>query len=165
MIRSASESGKAVFGICLGAQLIASAFGARVYPNKHKEIGWFPVEFHKNGLNPSLQQILPNKLTVFHWHGETFDNPPGSIVFASSEATPNQAFIMRKQVIGLQFHLEMTLNDIKEICEAGRNELVESIFIQTENQILSQKDFIEATNKLMFDILNYLENSFLSGNS
>ncbi len=157
LIRESVGKNKAILGICLGAQLISDALGGRVYKNKAKEIGWFPVQFNKTLLNNKLKRIVPDELTVFHWHGETFDNPPGAVGFASSEITPNQAFIMGNRVIGLQFHLEMTQGNINEICNCCSEELVEDAYVQNAEQIFTRKHNIDACNTLMFDILNYLE--------
>ncbi|MGH8655750.1 MAG: type 1 glutamine amidotransferase [Gammaproteobacteria bacterium] len=72
LIRAAIEKERAVVGICLGAQLIANAMGAPVYPNKEKEIGWFPVS-RAPAHDPRGLFSFPAELLVFHWHGETFD--------------------------------------------------------------------------------------------
>jgi GMP synthase-like glutamine amidotransferase len=106
-IRQAIDSGKAVVGICLGAQLIASALGARVYPGKEKEVGWFPVSAVPAG-DARARFAFPAEALVFHWHGETFDLPAGAIHLARSLACENQAFQIGDRVVGLQFHLETT---------------------------------------------------------
>ncbi|MBU0964972.1 MAG: gamma-glutamyl-gamma-aminobutyrate hydrolase family protein, partial [Proteobacteria bacterium] len=82
-IREAIEAGKPVLGICLGAQLIASALGARIYPNPVKEIGWLPIQ--GISANDSAVFRFPETEKVFHWHGETFDLPAGAIRLAKSE--------------------------------------------------------------------------------
>src|SRR5579871_3040829 len=74
-----------VLGICLGAQLIAKALGARVYRNREKEIGWFDVELTHDAAEDPLFRDLPDRETVFHWHGETFDLPDGAVLLAKSE--------------------------------------------------------------------------------
>lgn len=113
-VREAIAAGKAVFGVCLGAQLIASALGARVYPNAEKEIGWFPVH-----AVPESEQAMaagfrfPPSIEVLHWHGETFDLPPGATHLARSEACEHQAFSIGRHVVGLQFHLEATLDSVR----------------------------------------------------
>ena len=105
-IRKMISLGKPVLGICLGAQLIASAMGMAVYKNDEKEIGWFPIE----GIPPKDDSTFgfPPSLEVFHWHGETFDLPPKAIRLAKSSGCANQAFQLGQSVIGLQFHLETT---------------------------------------------------------
>lgn len=134
-IRAAIESGKPVLGICLGAQLIASALGARVYRNSVKEIGWFPVE----GVVASDASLLkfPAATTVFHWHGETFDLPSGATLLARSAGCENQAFQVGRSVIALQFHLESTPESVREIVANCREELVPARYIQGEEEILS----------------------------
>ncbi len=136
-IRRVIEAGKPVLGICLGAQLIASALGAKVYPNREKEIGWFPVQ----GLTTVEQTgfALPPSLEVFHWHGETFELPPGAIRLARSEGCDNQAFLLAPRVVGLQCHLETTPESAREIFESSRNELVASRFVQDEGEILADR--------------------------
>ncbi len=162
LIRESVQHNKVILGICLGAQLISSALGGKVYKNRFKEIGFFPVQFIKSALNSKLSNMLPDELMVFHWHGETYENPPGAVGFASSEATSNQAFIIGTRVIGLQFHLEMTLTNIKEICNSCQHELIEAEYVQTADHILSQKHHIHACNSVMHSIMNYLESAFLT---
>jgi len=97
-IRKAVDMQIPVLGICLGAQLIASAAGARVFANHQKEIGWFPVHAVNKADNCFC---FPAACTVFHWHGETFDIPPGSVHGFSSECCRNQAFLYDERVLGL----------------------------------------------------------------
>jgi GMP synthase-like glutamine amidotransferase len=154
-IRSAIQRKKAVLGICLGAQLIASALGSSVFPNSHKEIGWFPIE---SVLGPNQQDFrFPDQCTVFHWHGETFDLPPGSVPLAKSAACENQAFQIGRHVIGLQFHLETTPESVRAMLAHGKNELVEAPYIQAESQIREvPPSAFQQINDLMGDILSYL---------
>ena len=107
-IDQAIKAGKSVLGICLGAQLIASAAGARVYPNDHKEIGWFPVERTARASETAVGRILAQRTEVFHWHGETFDLPRGAVHLARSEGCLHQAFALGNRIVGLQYHLETT---------------------------------------------------------
>ena len=83
-LRDAVARGVPVIGVCLGAQLIASALGARVRPNRCREIGWFDIEAVAGGGGD--QFAFPDRVKVFHWHGETFDLPPGAIHLARSAA-------------------------------------------------------------------------------
>jgi GMP synthase-like glutamine amidotransferase len=105
VIRRAAARGVPVLGVCLGAQLIARALGARVYKNPVKEIGFAPVTFHGND---ALFEGLGPAEDVFHWHGETFDLPPGAELLASSERCRHQAFRVGEAIYGLQFHPEVT---------------------------------------------------------
>jgi GMP synthase-like glutamine amidotransferase len=108
IIRQAAAAGKPVLGICLGAQLIAKALGARVYRNPVKEIGWFPVEWTEAACRDPLLAGLSGPETVFHWHGETFDLPRGAEWLAQSDRCRHQAFRAGAGVDGLPVHLEVT---------------------------------------------------------
>jgi len=112
---------KPVLGICLGAQLIAKALGARVYRNPVKEIGWAPVTWSEAAARDCLFSGLNGPETVFHWHGETFDLPPHAELLASSADCRNQAFRVGSNVYGLQFHLEVTPRMIGEWCAEEAN--------------------------------------------
>jgi len=107
-IREAVHRGIPVLGICLGAQLIARALGARVYPNPAKEIGWSPLHFTPAAATDPLFHGFSDPEMVFQWHGETFDLPPGAEHLAHSAACRHQAFRFGGNVYGIQFHLEVT---------------------------------------------------------
>jgi GMP synthase-like glutamine amidotransferase len=154
-ICEAINSGKPVLGICLGAQLIASAMGALVYRNSAKEIGWFPIY----GMLSNDTSIIsfPPLMKVFHWHGETFDLPSGASLIAKSDGCANQAFQFGKSVIGLQFHLETTPEAARELVSHCRDELIPSKYIQTEEEILLAKpEIYQSINQMMGSILSYL---------
>ena len=123
LISQSIEVGKTVLGICLGAQLIASALGARVFPNARKEIGWFPVR-RPTGSVPDLARLFADGIEVFHWHGETFDLPHGAVKFLESDACENQAFSLGSRVLGLQFHLETTHASAASLMENSRHEML-----------------------------------------
>lgn len=92
-------------GICLGAQLMASALGARVYPSGTKEIGFAAVQMTETGLQSPLQYLKDRP--VLHWHGDTFDLPGHAQLLASTSVCRNQAFSLGPNILGLQFHPEL----------------------------------------------------------
>lgn len=104
LIKNSVEKNIPVLGICLGSQLIAKTFGAKVYGGSKKEIGFYH-DLKISG-ESTLFSGFKNPFTVFHWHGDTFDLPEGSVRLASSEHYENQAF-RYKSAVGLQFHLEV----------------------------------------------------------
>lgn len=149
-------SGKPVLGICLGAQLMASAMGAPVYKNSSPEIGWFPVWALPETGNTNFG--FPASVNVFHWHGETFDLPRGAIHLARSEACQHQAFQIGHSAIGLQFHLETTPEAAQELVRHCRDELIAGFrFVQTKEQILTAgQDTYRLAHDQMHRVLSYL---------
>ncbi len=121
LIEHAAAAGKPVLGVCLGAQLVAKALGARVYRNSVKEIGWYPVYWTEAAHGDALLGGLSGPETVFHWHGETFDLPAGAEWLAYSEACRHQAFRVGDNVYGFQFHLEVTPGMIADWASQDRN--------------------------------------------
>ncbi|NOX88823.1 MAG: type 1 glutamine amidotransferase [Calditrichaeota bacterium] len=151
------ESDKVALGICLGAQLIAHVLGAKIEKNKYREIGWFPIYRNSEIENTLLNDVFPGELEVFHWHGDTFELPENSVLIASSEACKNQGFILENRIIGLQFHLEATPETAKALISHGRRELDNSRYVQSEREILSSEAKFDAINKVMFRLLQRIE--------
>ncbi|MDJ1159534.1 glutamine amidotransferase [Chelatococcus sp. SYSU_G07232] len=113
LIDAALAAGRPVLGICLGAQLLARALGARVYPGKAKEIGFAPVTLTPAGEKSCLGQLAASGNVVLHWHGDTFDLPAGTERLAETPITPNQAFSRGPGVLGLQFHPELRAAELE----------------------------------------------------
>jgi GMP synthase (glutamine-hydrolysing) len=96
-------------GICLGSQIMAAALGASVYPGRNgKEIGWAPLRLSETGVAGPLAEIGPDATAVLHWHGDTFDLPPGAQLLASTPQYPHQAFSVGQRGLALQFHPEVS---------------------------------------------------------
>ena len=112
LIESAVKNETPVLGICLGAQLVASALGARVYPNGIKEIGWYDLAPTSNARDDPLFRHIEQTEKVFQWHGDTFELPREGVHLASSPLCSNQAFRYRKNIYALQFHLEIDVSII-----------------------------------------------------
>ena len=152
------EAGTPVLGICLGAQLIASALGARVSRNREKEIGWFPV--YATPADGAALFHFPPSAGVFHWHGETFDLPPGAVRLARSTGCENQAFQFGRSALALQFHLETTPAAAREMVEHGGAELRPARYVQSTAEILAATpEQYRAINALMASALTFLSES------
>jgi GMP synthase (glutamine-hydrolysing) len=113
-IKEAIKRGKAILGICLGAQLIAKELGAKVIKASTKEIGWYDVSLTRIGSRDPLFSGLPKTFSVFQWHEDTFEIPKAGKLIATSTDVPHQAFRYGENVYGLQFHLEVTEEMIKD---------------------------------------------------
>jgi GMP synthase-like glutamine amidotransferase len=155
-IRQAIDKGKTVLGICLGSQLVSAALGAKVYKNAEKEIGWFDIELTPFAQSDNLFFEMESRLKVFHWHGDTFDLPENAIRLASSAGCKNQAYIYKDKVLALQFHLEPTWDLLLEMIEGGREELSTGKYVQTEKELLNNKQLIEINRKILFVLLTRL---------
>jgi GMP synthase-like glutamine amidotransferase len=112
--------GTAVIGVCLGAQLMAHALGAKVYPAmvgdppvRHREVGWGAITFTASSADePSLLGMEDSEV-VLHWHGDTFDLPEGAVRLASTLPCPNQMFRYGRRAFALQFHVEIEAPEVE----------------------------------------------------
>lgn len=112
--RAVLERDVPVVGICLGAQLIADALGAKVVQSPQYELGWWPVNF-----TPEAKKRfagIPASLPFFHWHGDTFTLPQDALRLASSAACPEQGFLWQERVLALQFHPEVDPAHVETFC-------------------------------------------------
>jgi GMP synthase-like glutamine amidotransferase len=156
LIAGAIEASRTVLGICLGAQLIASALGARVYPHTEREIGWFPVELLGGAEENPLRTGEHATPEVFHWHGDTFDLPAGARLLARSAGCSHQAFRIGNRVLGLQFHPEMRREGAAALVEHCRAELAPGRWVQSEREILAPSARFDHMNETMDAVLQHL---------
>ena len=122
LMRAMLADEQPVLGICLGAQLLAHAAGARVYPNqrpgpdgvlhRQREVGFGEVTLIGQDREACLAG-LPPTIPVLHWHGDTFDLPAGAVHLAKTELCANQAFRIGQRAFGLQFHVETTADLVR----------------------------------------------------
>lgn len=115
------SAGKATLGVCLGAQLIATALGAKVRPTGGKEIGYGPLTLTGEGRQSVLGPL--DGVPVLHWHGDEFAIPEGAARLAETPGFPNQAFSLGENVLGLQFHIEADSSRIEQWLIGHANEL------------------------------------------
>ena len=106
LIREAVEADLPVWGVCLGAQLLAASLGAEVRQRPRAEVGLLPVELTAAAADDPVFAGLPRSFTTLQWHSDTFDLPEGAKLLAASPAYRHQAFV-RGRAYGLQFHLEV----------------------------------------------------------
>jgi GMP synthase-like glutamine amidotransferase len=113
LIADAVDAGKPFWGVCLGAQLLASSLGGRVYPGPRPEVGVLPVSLTDEALLDRVFRGLPRDFLAMQWHGDTFELPEGAVRLAGSVDYPNQAFKWRN-AYALQFHLEISGEMVRE---------------------------------------------------
>lgn len=157
-IRQAIEADRGVLGICLGAQLIASALGARVGPSPEREVGWWPVT--RTAITGDGQQSrfpFPVEVTCLQWHGESFALPPGAVHLAQSPGCPNQAMQIGTRVIGVQFHPEATPAWTREVLSRSPGALLPGRFVTTESALMIDLEpRCRPANVLVEKMLDYL---------
>ena len=163
-IQDAIEQEIPILGICLGAQLIAAALGAKVYSNRLKEIGWYDVTPTQEGLLDPVMKHLAGHEQIFQWHGDTFDIPHGAVHLASSPLCSNQAFRFGEKIYGLQFHLEVDRpmierwftipNMLEEAKNAEKVDDPESILRQTRKNIKASTALGEKTFSAFISLVN-----------
>jgi len=155
-VEAALGAGKTVIGVCLGAQMIAHVLGARVYDNPVKEIGWFPLTLTGAASRHPLTEGVPESFTAFHWHSQTFDLPSGAVHLARSEACAHQMFGHGSNVLGIQFHLEMTPEVIAALADHNSAEIVAAPTVQSRDEILAENTHLQSGYDILDSILGRL---------
>jgi GMP synthase (glutamine-hydrolysing) len=148
LIEDALKQHRPVLGVCLGAQIVASVLGAKVERNPAgKEIGWHQTKLEAAASDDRLTRGLPATLTPFHWHGDIFELPPGSVSLASSAKTPCQAFRHGDNVYGFQFHFEVNADSVRAMADAFAKELVREQ-IDADQMIAASATHLPALEKI-----------------
>ena len=156
-LRSVVDDGRTlVLGVCLGAQLVADALGARVTRAPQLEIGWYPVELTEEGRMLGVLEALPDSFQALHWHGDMFEIPHGALHTARSQCCDNQAFVYDGgRVVALQFHLEADRASWGALCEAGADELTHGgECVSSAGEMLSGVAPFGEVRELLFGILD-----------
>lgn len=135
LIKSALENGKHIVGICLGAQFIADALGARVFQNPQYELGWLPITWTSEA-KAAFPELSANA-SVLHWHGDTFNLPEGATRLAASEGCPEQGFLIPGQCLAIQFHMEVDPTLVQEFVK-GQGEWPKGPYVQAPKAIISE---------------------------
>jgi GMP synthase (glutamine-hydrolysing) len=108
LVAESVRAGVPVWGVCLGAQLLAASLGARVYRGPSPEVGLLPVTLTEAALADPVFAGAPRELVTLQWHQDTFELPEGAVALAKSPAYANQAFRVGDSAYGVQFHLEVS---------------------------------------------------------
>lgn len=138
-IADAIAGGGSVLGVCLGAQLVAEVIGGRVRRNEHREIGWYPVEPTADAAYSPLFADWRGPVVVGQWHGDTFDLPEGMEPLLSSEACRNQAFVFDGRVVGVQFHLEWTMEALEALVATCSDDLGDrGLYVTSAEQFMDE---------------------------
>lgn len=157
-IKNAINNDKAVLGICLGAQLIGEALGAKYDHSPNREIGVFELSLTEAGRNDPFFSTFPDKFMVGHWHGDMPGLTKNSEVLAYSEGCPRQIVKYTPKVYGFQCHFEFTPDAIKGMIQNCSDELeyYKSLPFVQSTEILKSYDFIDI-NKYLYQFLDYIE--------
>ena len=154
LIRNYVREGRRVLGICLGAQLLASALGAQVRRNANPEVGWHLVDRVGNKAQAGPAAALPARFTALHWHRDTFEIPPGATHLLKSEGCNHQGFALDDRVFGFQFHLEANQRTVEIFLTVSKLHRQPGRFVQTEQQIRHGMTlYLNAQRKILSDFL------------
>jgi GMP synthase-like glutamine amidotransferase len=159
LLRSAIAANKRVLGVCLGAQLLADVLGGPVTPGTFREIGWHPVTAGPDAAKSRVFSALPGAYEAFHWHGDTFAIPPGSLWTAKSAACAHQAFEANSgRVVGLQFHLETNAASMADISANCADELdvdpARQPFVQSASVMVERPERLAGLRRLLDQVLD-----------
>jgi GMP synthase (glutamine-hydrolysing) len=154
LLKQRLAADKPTLGICLGAQLIASALGADIYQGEVKEIGWQELDLTVAGEQSALRYLSGQHCSMLHWHGETFDLPSSATLLASTESCPNQAFSYGNNILALQFHPEVTQHSMEKWYIGHIGEIMQTQNVSVEKLRQDAQQFanrLEVQGELFFN--------------
>jgi GMP synthase-like glutamine amidotransferase len=155
LVEQVLRADRPMLGVCLGAQILARALGARVYRARQREIGWWPLRVRPEARKATPLADWPESLVPLHWHGETFDLPAGAEHLAETETCPHQAFLWRR-ALGLQFHVEATPQSVAELTQVCAAEIGSGAFEQAAERIRGESQHCAALGPLLEAALDRL---------
>ena len=149
-VEKVCSSGKPVFGICLGSQILARVLGGRAYQHAIPEIGFWPVTLTASGKTSPFFRGFESAFEVFEWHFDSFDMPPGAVRLAERSTCLNQAFSWGEKIFAVQFHLEFSYDQVKSMLEKKKNFIPENgIAVSPISEILANPSKFDNTAKNM----------------
>lgn len=154
LIKQAIVKQKRIIGICLGAQLIGEALGAKTERSPNREVGMYLVEMLNEAKFDPIFSQFPETFDVMHWHSDMPGVPDGAVLLAKSEGCPRQIFRFGDRIYGFQCHFELTQDLVKDMIEKCPNDLKAGTYIRSEKELL-YADYSQINAK-MDKILNYL---------
>ena len=155
LLKNAILAEKKILGICLGSQLLASTLGAKVYPNNHKEIGWWPVRKVQTA-EKTIFDSYPDEAIVLEWHGDTYDIPDGAVCVATNDVAKHQAFVYGKHVLALQFHPEASPESLILLIEEEQPGFKTSAYVQNIEYISKEERYFKQGKTIIFHLLDDL---------
>jgi GMP synthase-like glutamine amidotransferase len=162
-IAAAAAAGLRVFGVCLGAQLVAEALGGRAHPHTVREVGWFPVRLTPSGQFGRSLAALPETFVAGEWHGDTYNLPVRMKNGAVTDTCENQAFESADgRVVGIQFHLEWTPEALVGLVQRHADWLAEEPgaagpTIATAAEFLAPLPELARGHELLYALLDRME--------
>lgn len=157
LIRKALVEEVPFLGICLGAQLLAKTCGVKVYKSPEKEIGWYAAKITREGRQDMLLRNIPERMTVFQWHEDTFEIPDGGILLATGRSCKNQAFKVGNHAYGLQFHVEVTPDMVRRWMEDEKDKNAAQRALRDTAK--TEKTFLKQAGHLLDNFKQIVESS------
>ena len=137
LIQGFHQANKPIMGVCLGAQLIALAFGSRVAPHTQPELGFSQLEVLPAATEPWLTAFAPQDLHIMQWHFDTFNLPPDATLLMTNNLCKHQAYRIGSNVYGFQFHFEVT-PEIVQSWLAAKSDWIATHYPQLDQRIQQQ---------------------------